>query len=48
MLIYSIQQHCPTKDTRLDGNVNIHKESDSRLVDITAGDDLQGICDQKS
>jgi hypothetical protein len=52
MLIYSIQQRskikiCLRKDTRLDGNVNIHKQSDSWLVDITAGDDFQGLCDKK-
>jgi len=45
------QQHfkikiCPRKGTGLDGNVNIHKQSDSWLVDITA-DDFQGLCDQK-
>jgi len=46
------QQHfkikiCPGKDTGLNGNVNIHKQSDSQLVDITV-DDFQGFCDQKS
>jgi hypothetical protein len=52
MLIYSIQQRFKIKiherkDTGLDGNVHILKQSDSWLMDITADDDFQGLCDQK-
>ena len=52
MLIYSIQQRfkikiCPRKDTGLDGNVDIHKQSDLWLVYMTAQGDFQGLCDQK-
>ena len=31
-----------------DFHIYIHKQGDSRLEDITAGDDFLGLCDQKS